>query len=141
MAAAEEQETTHMGERRQRETPSHPAHVAGPRPSSDTLAVESSAKGLCMDRATTAAETCQARCHGLSDKPSKIQFLSGQCKCSVCAQEAQHVLAAGPGSHSSAEPNSFFLVKINVFVIDTLFFFFFYITKFQVTIYASQKHN
>lgn len=35
------------------------------------------------------------------------------------------------------EPNS--LVKINVFVIDTLFFL--YITKFQVTIYAPQKHN
>lgn len=119
MAAAEEQETTHMGERRQRETPSHPAHMAGPRPSSDTLAVESSAKGLCMDRATTAAETCQAHCHGISDKPTKIQFLSGQCKCSVCAQEAQQL---GQG-HTALQSLTLFLVKINVFVIDTLFFF------------------
>lgn len=33
----------------------------------------------------------------------------------------------------------FLLVKIKVFVIDTLFFP--YITKFQVTIHAPQKHN
>ena len=95
-------ETTHTGERRRTETLSRPVHVARPRPSSDMLAIECSAKGLRVDGGTRAAETCQAHCHGVSDKPTKIQFLLGRCKCSVHAQEAQHVLAAAPGSRSSA---------------------------------------
>lgn len=61
-----------------------------------------------------------------ADKPTQIQFPAGRCKCSVHAQEAQRVLQPGQGRAAllQKEPISFFLVKINGFVIDTLLFFF-----------------
>ena len=49
----------------------------------------------------------------------------------------------GHAALQQMEPKYLFLVKINVFNINTLFFFNYYfkITRFQVTVYDPPEHN
>lgn len=121
-----ERETTHMGERRRTETPSRPAHMAGPRPSSDTLAMESSAKGLCVAGGTRAAETCQVPCHaGWQTNSDSVSRGTMQVQCPCTGGSA--CIAAWPGScRSAAEGAYIFLSSENKWVCywyTSLFFF------------------
>lgn len=123
-----ERETTHTGERRRRETPSHPAPTAAPGPAPTAGAGELS-KGAVHSGGTRGVGVSlvprgdATAAPGACDNPQgrgvpRGDASAGHRRLSMCSQQGR-----GHAALLKKEPNSLFPLKINVFVIDVLFFF------------------